>query len=194
MTFGILMGNDVARQIKKFTRSEILFLSGGVVAASSLERPDFNQQLAAKFHELTGGPETARGEAAARMVLLGGENFVCKAGSFSIRRRRRRPGYLLLSSIEEPLAVLRSTQQNFLAVSLLGILASTAVVWFLIGRVTRPLRQLRDSAEAVGRGDFSKRVEVTFAGRMRRTGGGVQPDDRKPGNLARRNWKKPSRR
>jgi two-component system NtrC family sensor kinase len=34
------------------------------------------------------------------------------------------------------------------------------LIWVLIRKITRPLRQLRDSAEAVGRGDFSKRVEV----------------------------------
>src|SRR5438034_4040534 len=34
------------------------------------------------------------------------------------------------------------------------------MVWFLVKKVTQPLRALRDSAEAVGRGDFSRRVEV----------------------------------
>jgi two-component system NtrC family sensor kinase len=47
-----------------------------------------------------------------------------------------------------------------LLVGLLGVALSTVIVWFVIGRVTQPLRQLRDSAEAVGRGDFSRRVEV----------------------------------
>ena len=55
---------------------------------------------------------------------------------------------------------LRATQEMLLVVGLFGILLSTAIVWFLIGKITQPLRQLRDSAEAVGRGDFSKRVEV----------------------------------
>jgi len=31
-----------------------------------------------------------------------------------------------------------------------------------VGRVTQPLRDLRDTAEAVGRGDFSRRVEVRY--------------------------------
>ena len=35
------------------------------------------------------------------------------------------------------------------------------MVWFLIRKVTRPLRELRDTAEAVGEGDFSRRVEVS---------------------------------
>ena len=47
------------------------------------------------------------------------------------------------------------------AVSLGGIALATAVVWFLVRNTTRPLRLLRDSVEAVGRGDFSRRVPVT---------------------------------
>ncbi len=33
-------------------------------------------------------------------------------------------------------------------------------VWWLIRKITKPLRELHDSAEAVGKGDFSCRVEV----------------------------------
>jgi signal transduction histidine kinase len=69
-------------------------------------------------------------------------------------------GYLLLSSYEQPLRELRETQSTLFLVSLLGILFSSAVVWFLIRKITQPLRQLRASAEAVGRGDFSSRVPV----------------------------------
>ena len=39
-----------------------------------------------------------------------------------------------------------------------GILLSVFLVWFLVSRITRPLRELRDSAEAVGRGDFTRRI------------------------------------
>jgi two-component system NtrC family sensor kinase len=44
--------------------------------------------------------------------------------------------------------------------SLAGIVLGAAVVWFLVRKVTAPLRALRDSAEAVGQGDFSRRVQV----------------------------------
>ena len=69
-------------------------------------------------------------------------------------------GYILLSSYEKPLRVLQATQRTFLWIQFTGILLSTALVSVLVRRVTQPLRQLRDSAEAVGRGDFSRRVEV----------------------------------
>jgi two-component system NtrC family sensor kinase len=44
--------------------------------------------------------------------------------------------------------------------SAVAIILGTAIVWFLVRKVTQPLRQLRDTAEAVGRGDFSRRVQV----------------------------------
>src|SRR5262249_11805599 len=52
-------------------------------------------------------------------------------------------------------------ERTFLWIQLLGILAGIGLVFGIVRRVTRPLRALRATAEAVGRGDFSQRVEVT---------------------------------
>src|SRR6202012_2494347 len=71
-----------------------------------------------------------------------------------------RLGYLVLSSYEKPLQILRATQQMILLVGLLAILSGTAVVWFLVRKITEPLRELRTVAEAVGHGDFTRRVAV----------------------------------
>jgi two-component system NtrC family sensor kinase len=48
-----------------------------------------------------------------------------------------------------------------LGVGLLGIFVSSVIVWLVARKITQPLRQLRDSAEAVGRGDFTRRVQAT---------------------------------
>jgi two-component system NtrC family sensor kinase len=92
--------------------------------------------------------------------MLGDEHYFCWGGHFETLSGENNLGYLLLSSYEQPLRALQSTQQTLLLVSALCILAGTALVWFLVRKVTQPLRGLRDSAEAVGRGDFSRRVEV----------------------------------
>jgi two-component system NtrC family sensor kinase len=68
--------------------------------------------------------------------------------------------YLILSSYERPLQALDTILQRILSISALGILVGTVGIWFLVRKVTAPLEELRDSAEAVGRGDFSRRVEV----------------------------------
>ncbi len=41
-----------------------------------------------------------------------------------------------------------------------AILFSTGVEWFFVNRIAGPLRELRHSAEAAGRGDFTRRVAV----------------------------------
>jgi two-component system NtrC family sensor kinase len=51
--------------------------------------------------------------------------------------------------------------QRLLLFALLAAGLCGTVVWWLIHRVARQLRELRNSADAVGKGDFSKKVEVT---------------------------------
>ncbi|MES1166369.1 MAG: ATP-binding protein, partial [Pseudomonadota bacterium] len=59
---------------------------------------------------------------------------------------------------EQRLAELARTRTTLVSVSLAGILLSGLIVWYLIRRVTQPLLVLRDHAEAVGRGDFTRRI------------------------------------
>ena len=54
----------------------------------------------------------------------------------------------------------QETQRLLLLVGLFGTVAGAGIIWLLVRRVTQPLRQLRDTAEAVGRGDYTRRVEV----------------------------------
>src|SRR6185295_4619969 len=68
--------------------------------------------------------------------------------------------YLLLYSNEPAIREFRATQRMLVAVSLTAILLGTLTVWGLVRKITEPLRELRDGAEAVGRGDFSRRVAV----------------------------------
>jgi signal transduction histidine kinase/ActR/RegA family two-component response regulator len=67
--------------------------------------------------------------------------------------------YLLLSSIEGKLQALRRTQTALVGIGLVGMVFCSLLVWWIIRRVTQPLRDLRDGAEAVGRGDFSRTIE-----------------------------------
>ncbi len=66
----------------------------------------------------------------------------------------------MLSSYEDSLTALRETKLHLLIVSLCAIIFGTTVVWLIVNRVTRPLQELRNSAEAVGRGDFSHQVPI----------------------------------
>ncbi len=158
LTFGVEMGSQTTTAFKQLARSDILLLSDGQVAATTLHSPDFYPRLVARFTELSAGQSATNQRA--NEIELRNQLFLCQAGHFASLAGDGRVGYLLLSD-EHALSELRSTQQLLLAVSVCGVVLGVAFVWFLIRRVTQPLRQLRDSAEAVGRGDFSRRVEVT---------------------------------
>ena len=54
----------------------------------------------------------------------------------------------------------QAAENALLTASLCVIALGAGGLWFWLGKITKPLRELRDSAEAVGRGDFSRRVET----------------------------------
>ncbi|MDB6020904.1 MAG: hypothetical protein JWQ04_761, partial [Pedosphaera sp.] len=160
LTFGQRIGSKQARDIKQTTSSEIVFFADGRVAASSLDKPELYPSLTERFSTLS-APQAASKTVPSPELVLNHEHFLCRSGQFPSLSGDTRTGYLLLSSYEDSLVALHATQQMLFVVGLFGIGLSAAIVCFLIRRITRPLRQLRDSVEAVGRGDFSRRVETT---------------------------------
>ena len=153
---GVLMaavriGEKSLQELKALTRAEIVVVARGEVIASTLldvGRPgDW-------LHEIVNAKDGGTPEVAP--VVVGGERFQ------ALRAVAAAPGglqFALLSSYEKSARALADTRQTLFEVSAAGILLSALVVWLFVRRVTRPLVELRDSAEAVGRGDFSRRIE-----------------------------------
>ena len=157
ITFGV--ENSTAQEFERLTQSELVLMSDGHVVASTLRDADLAATLPEQFIQLNAHEHSATGPKT-REIILGDEHFLCLAGWLGDGEGPHPLGYLILSSYEKPLQALHSTQRMIFFVSLLAILFGSAVVWFLIDKVTRPLRELRDSVEAVGRGDFTRRVRV----------------------------------
>ncbi len=157
MTFGL--ENTIAGEFKQLTHSDLVLFSDGRVISSTLARAGLDTRLMAKLSQLAGLPAHP-GFDPDEEITLDDEHFLCRAGSLSAQDRAHPLNYLILSSYERPLQALESILQRILSISALGILLGTAGIWFLVRKVTAPLEELRDSAEAVGRGDFSRRVEV----------------------------------
>ena len=148
--------NSIAQEFNALTRSELILVANGHIVSSSELKPEWHPALMAKYAELGGG-HGGKGHNSVNEIELDGEHFLCVAGQLN---REQNLGYLILSSYERPLQTLRTTQNAMLLVGALAILLGSAVVWLVVRHVTRPLRDLRDSAEAVGMGDFSRRVEI----------------------------------
>jgi two-component system, NtrC family, sensor kinase len=158
-TFGMEIGIEAATEIKQLTRTEIFFMTGDQIAVGSLPNPDLYPVLVARFGELS-TDQAAGNSGLGRQLLVNQEHFLCKADDFALPGGTGKLEYLLLFSNESGMKFLHDTQKMLLIVGLLGIPLSTIIVWLLVRKITQPLRQLRGSAEAVGRGDFSRRVEV----------------------------------
>jgi signal transduction histidine kinase len=158
LTFGVAMDTAVARQVKSLD-SQIVFVANNQVTASTLENRDLDPELLQEYDTLTTDSHK-NGVGPAAQLSVQGEHYGAQPGKFPLAGNQGKAGYLLLVSYERPLQALRDEQRFLLLCSLLGMVLSSAIVWLVVRRVTQPLRQLRDSAEAVGRGDFSQRIQI----------------------------------
>lgn len=157
LVVAVRLGDATVRELK-LPRTEILFFSGTQVLASTLagSPEEFSPGLPAP------GPGAARaGDSAGdiREVVVGGEHFMARVGGLAPPGAAR-PGvsYVILSSYEQPLQALISIRRTLVEASILTVVVGALVIAWVVRRVTQPLRELRDTAEAVGRGDFSRRV------------------------------------
>lgn len=162
LTFGCRITRDSLEEPSRLTRSEFVLLADDQVAVSTLPTPDSNPRLPGLYRELARDIGQTNRALILKKEILGGEHFYCSVGRVASLDGGSHLGYLLLHSYEQPLRSLQTTQQILVAASGVAILLGSALICFLVGKVTEPLRELRDSAEAVGRGDFSRRVEVRF--------------------------------
>lgn len=153
LTIGELIGPAAAHELKLLTRAEVVFLASGHVALSTFKNSNYFPELIRIYNR-----QNSNANKRIEGVAAGDEHFLCLAGNFPVSSGKI--GYLLLSSYETALQRKQETQRTLTLISLAGILFSSLLIWVLIRKITRPLRDLRDSAEAVGRGDFSRRVEV----------------------------------
>jgi two-component system, NtrC family, sensor kinase len=158
LIFGVELTDTVARQLQ-VPNGEIAFIAHNRVAASTFSSRATDVDLLSKYRRLT-TPASGTRKAEDLDLLLQHKHYVALYGRFPRFYGYGDAQYLLLSSYEQPWESFRDNQRDLLLFSALGILLSTTIVWMVVRRVTEPLRQLRDSAEAIGRGDFSKRIDI----------------------------------
>jgi two-component system NtrC family sensor kinase len=139
------LSEAVLQDLKALTNADIVVLAGSTVTASTIRQSAAPAGIAATGRHIL-------------PVVVSGEHYYALADDF--RRSGSPTGfrYILLSSYEQRLRELEHTRTTLLGVSIAGILLSGVVVWLLIRRITHPLEELRDNAEAVGRGDFTRRI------------------------------------
>ncbi|HMJ88715.1 MAG TPA: ATP-binding protein [Candidatus Acidoferrum sp.] len=161
LTFCIRFGDSEAQQLSEVSGCSVVLIANSNVVSSSFRQQDLLEECVNLF----GGQSAMRiGQRAVpanqREIVKPEETFLPLVGRFESMSGDTKLGYVLLYSYAPSLRELRATQRMIVGASLGGMLFAIVVVWFLVRNVTRPLRELRDSAEAVGRGDFTQRLPV----------------------------------
>ncbi|HEY4301116.1 MAG TPA: ATP-binding protein [Candidatus Didemnitutus sp.] len=148
------IGETALLDLQTLTGADIVIADGDNISATTLRQHDLPSSI---LHP----PVNPVSEGDRQITQLEFHNIHYTALTDSYERGNPPHGfrYVLLSSYEDRLRELHDTQTKLVAVSTAAILITGMVVWFLIRRITRPLVVLRDNAEAVGRGDFTRRVE-----------------------------------
>ena len=150
--------NDTTIQQLRSPRTEILLLAGHEVTASTLKNSDHQEELLPQITVGETEPNANVVKRAVQRVVLNGEHYLALTGAYDASKSRQGFRYLLLSSYETRLRSLEETRRTIVGLSLAGIVLGAAAVWYFLKRITQPLRELRDLAEAVGLGDFSRKI------------------------------------
>ena len=143
----------------RLPRTEIFLVQGDDVLVATAPGTSLPESLLrSKPSQRAAGRAGAFGSLQAQRVVVDENHYMVRSGRLEgstdagIR-------YVLLSSYEQRLLALQSTRRTLAELSMGFVVVSAVVVWWLVRRAMRPLRHLSESAEAVGRGDFSRRVE-----------------------------------
>ena len=160
LTFGENFSWKTAQEFSISSGAEgSVLLAGGTVIASAMPTNSLpDDQLIALFKHLTSRNQET--ETVMETVQFGEGNYFYACGNLRSLSNDTSIGYLLFNSYDDQLSALTATRELLTLVSLVGILVSTVVVWFFVYYTMQPLTELRVGAEAVGRGDFSRRVQV----------------------------------
>ena len=155
ITFGV--ANSMASEFKQSMSKDddLVLLLDNKVVSSTLGQAD--PAVPGEFARIAAASGTGGGM---QEIVLGNEHFWGLAGWLGSEQDSSRLGYLILSSWEKPLQELYSIEQSVLLIGLAAMISGIAVVWLLVHKITEPLRDLQESAAAVGRGDFSRRVDI----------------------------------
>jgi len=147
--------NTLRDDIRELARGEALLLVDNQPVVSTVRERELESLLA---NQIAAAGTSSRGKI--DKLILSGEHFLCLSGTLKSPRVTGQLGYMILSSYEKPLQVLRDTQQLILLVSIAAIAIGITIVWLYVRRVTEPLEDLREHTEAIGKGDFTRRVEL----------------------------------
>ena len=165
LSVGFNIDNALARRLKELTDSEIAFVVGGVVHASTLP-PQHTVALNAIGQVPTGRAVSIHGEnyvALTRTLSMGGEWAAALDPSMAATAA---PVVLILRSRTAQLAFLPSLQAALVGTGLLAVLIATLLSYAVAHTVTRPVAAIiATMREMTATGDLTTRISLSDEGR-----------------------------
>lgn len=155
LVLGLRVGQDLAEQLRAFTRSEVTFLVGSRPTISTLERPADLERLQ---QALTGG-----GGAGARQPGRSGTLFEIRTPDDDVLTlwraipqvsRESGHGYTMQRSLTEETAFLGAVRWTLVQLGVLAVLFSVLAGVLVSERILAPVRRLVRGAEEMERGNY----------------------------------------
>jgi signal transduction histidine kinase len=149
------VNDQVAAKLKRETGSEVSFFSGPDLVASSLDRKG-RVEVLAQLRDRS-WPHTRFLANESFILFVAGRQYLSIAqplheGSTAIT-------FLVQKSLDEALQPYRTIQQFLLGIGVLGLICAVVVSYAVAGGIADPILRVVRAAEALGRGDWSQRVD-----------------------------------
>jgi class 3 adenylate cyclase len=159
LTLGKRITQEEAKALKADTHSDITFLLGNRIVASThsdLAQIDLLRSYVAKPPELT--RQIEKGKSVQREVILDGENFLC---AFARASNSSDAIYVMAISVDQALAGFQRMEKIILIIGGISLILSIVGAFFLAEGITSPLRKLVVGTEQIRSGnyDFHMRVD-----------------------------------
>jgi sigma-B regulation protein RsbU (phosphoserine phosphatase) len=162
LSVGYELNQSMLHDVKHITGSEITVLAGNSVLASTWDqatRQEISNYIIGANWTIS-DPEAHRDDLHVREIALGGETYLSLAVPLTGARSKAIGIYILQQSLDQATAFLRLIQRALLVTGLLAVVVALVVSFILARSITRPVEKLVEGAEAVGRGEYRRRIEL----------------------------------
>lgn len=158
LLLGARIGQDLAERLRSLTRSDVTFLSGGVITGSTLDQSDDRRRLA----DLLARDRRAGHSPAPLVFEFPG------ARTIYVTIAREIPGsapdegqlYVMQRSLEAETAFLGPMRLTLAEIGLLALVVSLTVGYLISRGITAPVRTLVRGAEEMERGNYDYPLDV----------------------------------
>ncbi|HUI28847.1 MAG TPA: adenylate/guanylate cyclase domain-containing protein [Candidatus Acidoferrales bacterium] len=158
LTLGNLITQEEAQSLKHDTQSDISFIQGNRVEASTLS--DIAQLDLLKSYLVNRGSIDSllnAGKTFEQNVMLNGENFLC---AYSQASEGNNAVYVMSVSMDHALASFRTIKNVIIAVGIVALIVAIVGAFLIAQGISSPVRKLVSGTEQILKGNYDFQIEV----------------------------------